>query len=218
MKGKILFSTSGVTEGIQERLGEFIGVTSADLPTVRIVSPEGELKKFMYPGDVSALTVDDVEGFVNDFLTGKLNPHRKSEPVPETNDGPVYIVVGTEWDKVVKDPSKDVLMEYYAPWCGHCKALAPKYDELGEHIKGLDDLIVGKMDATANEVEGLEIKGYPTLKWYPKGDKSGQDYSEGREVDDFKAFFKKNSASYAEKFGVEEVAAPDDADKTKEEL
>lgn len=185
------------------------------MPSLRIVSPEGELKKFMYEGDVNALDAAAVEGFVNDFLNGTIQPHRKSEPVPEPNDGPVRIVVGSQWKLIVGDTDKDVLMEYYAPWCGHCKALAPKWDELGEFVKELDDLVIGKMDATANEVEGVEIKGYPTLKWYPKGNKAGMDYSEGRELPDFKEFLLKNSASYAAKFGVEEVAA-DDAAKTEE--
>lgn len=45
-KGKVLFSTSGVSSGIQERLGEFLGVTKEDMPTMRIVSPGDDLKKF----------------------------------------------------------------------------------------------------------------------------------------------------------------------------
>lgn len=44
-KGKILFSFSGVTDGIQERLAEFVGVTAADLPTLRAMVPDG-MKKF----------------------------------------------------------------------------------------------------------------------------------------------------------------------------
>ena len=55
----------------------------------------------------------------------------RSDPEP-TEQGPVTVLVGTTFEKIVMDESKDVLVEFYAPWCGHCKQLAPIYDELGE--------------------------------------------------------------------------------------
>ena len=93
------------------------------------------------------------------------------------------------------DPSKDVLVKYYAPWCGHCKKLAPIWDELADSYAGVDDLVIAKFDATVNEVAGLQIQGYPTLKWYPKGDKSGQTYEGDRELADFQKFLSENSSS-----------------------
>lgn len=53
---------------------------------------------------------------------------------------------------MVFDVEKDVLIEFYAPWCGHCKALAPKYDELGQKLSGESGVVIAKMDATANDV------------------------------------------------------------------
>lgn len=69
-------------------------------------------------------------------------------------------------------------MEYYAPWCGHCKSLAPKYLNVADKLKelGCDNIVIGKMDATANEVEGLNIEGFPTLKFYPANNKEPMDY------------------------------------------
>ena len=55
-----------------------------------------------------------------------------------------------------------------APWCGHCKQLAPIWDELAEHFAGDDDVVIAKMDATKNEVENVQITGFPTLKFFTK--------------------------------------------------
>lgn len=205
LKGKILFSHSGVSSGIQERLGEFIGVTKADLPTMRIISPGASLEKYVWEGKVEDLTTEAVAKFYEDFKDGKLVAHRKSEPIPETNDGPVKIIVGKQFDEIVKDKTKDVFVKFYAPWCGHCKSLAPKWEELGEHVKG-SNVVMAKFDATLNEVEGVDIKGYPTLKFYAADNKDGVDYSEGREVEDIKKWLAKTSKAYQAHFNEEKKA------------
>jgi thiol-disulfide isomerase/thioredoxin len=63
------------------------------------------------------------------------------------------VLVGKNWNEVVNDASKHVLVEFYAPWCGHCKSLAPKYDVLGGKFVGSSDVVIAKIDATANDVE-----------------------------------------------------------------
>lgn len=46
----------------------------------------------------------------------------------------LQVVVGQTFEEIVNDPNKDVLIEFYAPWCGHCKNLEPIYKELGEKV------------------------------------------------------------------------------------
>ena len=196
-QGEILFVTSGVTDGIQSRLAEFVGVEAGDMPTLRLISPEESMLKYVYEGDAKNLSAADVKKFIDDFKAGNLSPHLKSEPIPEpaTTDG-LTVIVGKSYDDIVKDPSKDVLVKYYAPWCGHCKALAPTWDALAEEVKDIEDLVIAKFDATANEVAGLDIKGYPTLKYYPKDNKAGVDYNGGRELEDFVKFLGESSTAY----------------------
>jgi protein disulfide-isomerase A1 len=81
----------------------------------------------------------------------------------------------------------------YAPWCGHCKALAPKYDELGELFKPYGDkVIIAKVDATANDVPD-DIQGFPTIKLFVAGKKDAPvNYSGARTIEDLAAFVKDN--------------------------
>ena len=62
------------------------------------------------------------------------------------------MLVAKNFDEIVNDETKDVLIEFYAPWCGHCKNLAPVYDEVAAYLKDESDIVIAKMDATANDV------------------------------------------------------------------
>ena len=74
-------------------------------------------KQLKYPLDQSQdVSGDRIDAWVNEYLTGKLSPELKSEPIPESQDEAVHVVVGKIFDDVVFDDSKDVFIEFYAPW------------------------------------------------------------------------------------------------------
>ena len=67
------------------------------------------------------LNTEEVKKFLEDWKANKLEAYVKSEEIPTHNDAPVKIVVGKNYNQIVKDSQDDVLLEFYAPWCGHCK-------------------------------------------------------------------------------------------------
>ncbi len=79
------------------------------------------------------------------------------------------MLVGKTFEREVLKADKDVFVEFYAPWCGHCKKLAPTWSELAKQINKSDSLILAKFDATENEADGVDIQGFPTLIYYKKG-------------------------------------------------
>ncbi|THU43877.1 hypothetical protein C4D60_Mb02t01450 [Musa balbisiana] len=128
-----------------------------------------DAKKFMLDGEV---TLDNIKKFAEDFLAGKLKPFYKSDPIPDTNDGDVKIVVGNNFEEIVLDESKDVLLEIYAPWCEHCRELEPAFNKLAKLVRGVESLVIAKMEGTRNEHPHAKADGFPTLLFYPAGNKS----------------------------------------------
>merc|ERR1712072_82472 len=69
------------------------------------------------------------------------------------------------------ESDKDVLVEFYAPWCGHCKELAPRYEAVATKLKSTSTILVAKVNAEANEIEDVQVDGFPTIKLWPAGKK-----------------------------------------------
>merc|ERR1712083_216996 len=98
------------------------------------------------------------------------------------------------FESIVKDPSKDVLVEFYAPWCGHCKKLEPVYRDVAKKLEGVSSVIIAKIDATANDVEGVDIEGFPTIKlWRAESKDTPLDYDGDRDVDSFIAWLEEKA-------------------------
>merc|ERR1739840_90126 len=140
------------------------------------------------PEDAS-LTEASMRAVLKQFKAGELTPHLKSEEQPEDWDAnPVTVLVSSNFAEIALDTSKDVLVESYAPWCGHCKKLAPIWDELGEKFKDNDEITIAKIDMTANELADVKVRGFPTIKLFKAGDNAVVDYTGGRALEDFVKF------------------------------
>lgn len=179
-------------DDFQHELNEYgFDYVPSDKPLV--LARDENKKKYVMKDEFS---IDNFEKFLKDLKGGKIEAYLKSEAVPEDNSGPVKVAVAKNFDEVVNKNGKDTLIEFYAPWCGHCKKLAPVFDELGEKMKD-EDVEIVKMDASNNDVSGpFEVRGFPTLYWAAKDSKSNPvRYEGGREVDDFIKYIAKSATS-----------------------
>ncbi|GAU98683.1 hypothetical protein RvY_09797 [Ramazzottius varieornatus] len=186
-KNKLLFVFVNTDVEENSRITEFFGLQKEDYPAVRLINLAEQLVK--YKPDVSELNPEKLKVFVDDYLAGKLKPHLNSQEIPADWDkAPVKVLVGKNFDEVAFDKSKDVLVEFYAPWCGHCKKLVPIYDELAEKFAARNDVVIAKMDSTANELEHTRIDSFPTIKLYKKGDNKVVDYNGERTLEGMTKF------------------------------
>lgn len=172
-------------------------------------------KNAKYPYEqTKKIDAKEIGKFIKNVLEGKVEASVKSEPIPETQEG-VTVIVGRSFQDVVIDNEKDVLVEYYAPWCGHCKSLAPKYEELAALYASAElseKVTVAKIDATANDVPD-SITGFPTIKIYPAGAKDSPiEYAGDRTVEDLVTFIKENGKHQVD--GLADGAKAEEADAT----
>jgi len=192
-------------DDFQQELNEFgFEYVNDDKPRVAVRDAKGN--KFVLK---DAFSVENLEKFLTSVKEGKAEAYIKSEPIPEKGDAALITAVAKNFDEVVTNSGRDTLVEFYAPWCGHCKKLMPVLEDLAQTLKD-EDVDIVKLDATANDVpSNFEVRGFPTLYWLPRDSKASPvRYEGGRDKSDFINYIAKRATK--ELRGFDRSGAPKD--------
>jgi len=217
-KDRVLFVSINTDDEDHGRILEFFGMKKDEVPAARLIKLADEMAKYKPTTDVLS-SAEEMKAFVESFLEGKLKQHLLSQDLPEDWDkNPVKVLVASNFDEVALDKEKNVLVEFYAPWCGHCKQLAPIYDKLGEKFSSDNTVVVAKMDSTINELEHTKINSFPTIKLYKKGDNTIVEYNGERTLEGLTKFLETDGSFGQAAPDQAEEADEDDDSPTKDEL
>lgn len=155
------------------KLSDALGILSSSQPIAVIVDFQDAFNKYK----TIDISPEGIEGFIKSYINKELTPYYKSQPedTPESDNG-VRIITGINYESIVMDPSKVVVVLYYTPEHPKCLEFLPKYERLAKETRRWKDLVVGKFDLSKNEVKGLKIKMIPAVKIFPKDNKEGLIY------------------------------------------
>jgi len=140
---------------------------------------------------------------LSDFVASMSGEEKKAEAKEEVTEDAKDSVAVLSADNFESTISKGVtFVKFFAPWCGHCKRLAPTWVQLADKYASTEGVTIAKVDCTSNDNKNKElcnaqgVNGFPTLNIYKDGEKVDE-FNGKRGLDDLAAFVDKTSGQEA---------------------
>lgn len=154
-----------VTDLLSIPLNHILLVNKEDLPIIRLVQPRNRMRRYSLE---TPITVQTIKTFVDDFQNNRLKPLLASAPIPaEPYEGDVRIVVGKTFKDIVLNSGQDVVVLFCNPNHYACKNFEPIYSSIATQLKKMSNIVLTKVDTSANEVEGVKLRSIVDLRYYP---------------------------------------------------
>ena len=144
-------------------------------------------------------THEDFKAFVERM---RKDSEPEAKPNVDNEDGKVPTVAGSPVVQLVEANFENGIasgisfIKFYAPWCGHCKRMAPTWEELGTKFVGSTDVKIAKVDCTEASNRQLcasqKVSGFPTMIIYKNGVKIDE-YDGNRSLEDMHSFVTRNA-------------------------
>eukprot|EP00916_Digyalum_oweni_P004777 GHVL01008460.1.p1 GENE.GHVL01008460.1~~GHVL01008460.1.p1 ORF type:complete len:496 (+),score=92.18 GHVL01008460.1:37-1524(+) len=165
-------------------------VTKPD-PRFREINPLTELKSRIEKQDAAS-----VDALLQLAFDGNAPLYEQSEVVDLSEQKHAKILAASDYPKLIAEEHTDYLIEYYAPWCGHCTELAPVYEQLAEmmQLRYKGKVEVAKIDATKND-HLFPVHGFPHIVFLPAGEdklKRRIDFKGPNTIQEMEAFIERH--------------------------
>ncbi|XP_053132837.1 protein disulfide-isomerase-like protein of the testis [Hemicordylus capensis] len=166
-RGKIMFIFVDTDETRNGRVIEYFRVMEVEVPAIQILNLTNDAR---YKMPAEEVTTENVRSFCQSYLGGTAKQHWSSEEIAEGWDKkPVKVLVGKNFDRVAFNKKNHVFVMFYAPWSGACQKLAPIWEELGKMYENRKNIVIAKIDCTANEILLVNLERYPFFRLFPAG-------------------------------------------------
>lgn len=164
-RGQVLCVLIDTDESRNGRMLEFFRVRYEETPLVRMVNLSTG-QQYQLPSH----TVDSntLTHFIIDYLQHKAKPRLQSEPIPADWDKQaVKELVGLNFEPVAFNEKNNVLVLFYVPWSEESLGLFPLWEELAHRYRTHDNVVIARIDISANDVNIRMLEKPPTIKLFP---------------------------------------------------
>ncbi|XP_064815169.1 protein disulfide-isomerase-like [Oncorhynchus masou masou] len=164
-RGKVLFVMVDVDEPRNGRMLEYFRVRESEAPMVRLVNLTSHVT-YHLPSDT--LDTPTIIAFCKTYLDGTAQPKMQSEALPaDWDQKPVIQLVGENLERLAFNPDKTAFIMFYLPYSEESRSLFPLWEELALHFLDREEVVIARIDASANDFNLSMRERYPALRLFP---------------------------------------------------